>query len=95
MADGRAEGPYGAGSLKAFWRQGLAELRAAVYTDSNIAQPIDGGMYGRETPGGVDDDRKIDPDAQPSLLKRALDSATERFRAQPEREQPSERGREL
>lgn len=38
-------------------RQGLAELRGAVYADSNIAQPTDYGIWGKSTPGETADQR--------------------------------------
>ncbi len=43
----------GAGHLGAMARQGLAELRAAMYPESNIAQPTEYGMAGRPTPQEV------------------------------------------
>lgn len=47
----------GAGSLEAAMRQGLAELRGALYPESNVVQPTPYGMYGTKTPGEVADDR--------------------------------------
>jgi hypothetical protein len=43
-------GKLGAGHMAAMARQGLAELRAALYPESNIAQPTEYGMAGRPTP---------------------------------------------
>jgi hypothetical protein len=41
-------------ALAGYFRQGLAELRAAMpYADSNIAQPTDYGMWGMATQGEV------------------------------------------
>ena len=49
----------GAGHAAAMWRQGLRELRAAVYPESNVAQPPEHGLYGTKTPGEVAQDRRI------------------------------------
>lgn len=48
----------GSGHAKAMARQGLAELRAAFYPNSNIAQPTEYGVFGRETPGEIADGRE-------------------------------------
>ncbi|HEY4310169.1 MAG TPA: hypothetical protein VGN12_12020 [Pirellulales bacterium] len=50
---------FGEGHLKAMGRQGLNELRAAVYTGSNIAQQPEYGLYGTPTPGEIADARRI------------------------------------
>lgn len=41
-------------------RQGVAELRAAFYPESNIAQPTDYGMWGKSTPGETADQRSTE-----------------------------------
>lgn len=43
----------GAGSLEAMGRQGLKELRAALYPDSNIAREAEMGTYGTLTQGEI------------------------------------------
>lgn len=53
MSHNHHEPKFGAGHASAMWRQGLAELRQALYTDSNIAQPPQYGIYGTKTPGEV------------------------------------------
>lgn len=54
-----AQGPkIGSGHASAMFRQGLRELRAALYTDSNLAQPTEYGMAGTLTPGEVADSRR-------------------------------------
>jgi hypothetical protein len=50
----------GAGSLSAMGRQGLNELRAVFFPDSNIAQPTEAGMYGTATPAEVAKSRDTD-----------------------------------
>jgi len=50
----------GAGHASAMFRQGIAELRAAVYPGSNVAQPAQYGLYGTKTPGEVAEARKSD-----------------------------------
>ncbi len=51
----------GSGHANAMLRQGLSELRASLYTGSNIAQQPEYGLYGHQTPGEIADDRKLDP----------------------------------
>lgn len=61
----------GAGHASAMFRQGLAELRAAMYPDSNVAQPAQYGLYGTKTPGEVMQDKELDgrdPDERPSII---------------------------
>lgn len=50
----------GAGHASAMFRQGLSELRAAVFPDSNVAQPPQYGLYGTRTPGEVAEARRAD-----------------------------------
>lgn len=50
----------GAGHVKAMGRQGLRELRGALYPQSNIAQPTEYGVFGTQTPGEVAESRRDD-----------------------------------
>jgi hypothetical protein len=50
----------GSGHFSAWLRQGLREIRAALYPDSNVAQPPEYGLYGTKTPGEVAEDRRGD-----------------------------------
>lgn len=71
MAQDDKKPPIGAGHASAMLRQGLAELRQAVYPDSNVAAQPQYGLYGTRTPGEVMQDRKAegrDPDEEPSAL---------------------------
>lgn len=43
--------------LKAYWRQGINELRNAMYQDTRIAAETDYGIWGRATPGEVSQER--------------------------------------
>ena len=61
----------GSGHANAMLRQGLSELRASLYTGSNIAQQPEYGLYGHQTPGEIADDRKLDPNQPDS--NRSLD----------------------
>jgi hypothetical protein len=54
----------GAGTLGAWFRLGLRELRGALYPESNIAQQTEYGMFGSLTPGEVAAARRDDPDVQ-------------------------------
>ena len=57
MNEQEADVKIGAGHASAMFRQGLSELRAALYTDSNVAQPPQAGMYGTRTQGEVMQER--------------------------------------
>lgn len=50
----------GAGHASAMFRQGLSELRNALYPGSNVAQPAQYGLYGTKTPGEVAEARRED-----------------------------------
>lgn len=65
----------GAGHASAMFRQGLAELRGALYPESNVAQPPQYGIYGTKTPGEVMQEKQAegrDPDEQPSVLEERM-----------------------
>lgn len=71
MARNEPTPKLGAGHASAMFRQGLAELRAATYPESNVAQPTVYGMAGTKTPGEVMQDKQgelRDPDERPSIL---------------------------
>lgn len=52
----------GATALGGYFRQGLAELRAAgPYADSSIAQPTNYAMPGVATPGEITEARRDEP----------------------------------
>ena len=44
--------------MGAMGRQGLRELRAAFYPESNVAQQAEYGIFGTKTPGEVADSRR-------------------------------------
>ncbi|MCA9047676.1 MAG: hypothetical protein KDA89_03045 [Planctomycetaceae bacterium] len=46
-------GKWGGSHAGAMFRQGLRELRAAMYPESNIAQQTEYGIFGTKTPGEV------------------------------------------
>ena len=50
----------GEGHAAAMLRQGLRELRGAMYTQSNVAQSPEYGLYGTRTPGEVAEARRSD-----------------------------------
>jgi hypothetical protein len=56
---------WGAGSFSAWMRQGLKELRAALYPDSPIAREAEMGMYGTVTPSEVVAQRNPDKEKHP------------------------------
>jgi hypothetical protein len=95
MAKDEASPKIGAGHARAMFRQGLAELRAAVYPDSNVAQPTVHGIAGTKTPGEVMQDKQgelRDPDERPSILDERMQQI-EKGNEGPESE-PPERERE-
>ena len=60
MKNEEGQPKIGAGHASAMWRQGLAELRDAMYPDSNVAQPAHYGIYGTVTPGEAQKEREAD-----------------------------------
>lgn len=95
MSENENKPKIGAGHASAMFRQGLAELRGALYADSNVAQPAQYGIYGTKTPGEVMQDKQVearDPDEQPSILEERMKprggerESQERERPEQERE---------
>jgi hypothetical protein len=94
MAQEEMSPKYGAEHASAMFRQGLSELRAALYNESNIAQPPQYGLYGTKTPGEVAEDRgssgrELDEQpsspVEPSQAREPIDSNGP-TRAEPEME---------
>lgn len=50
----------GAGHASAMLRQGLRELRATLYPESNVSHQAEYGIYGTRTPGEVAESRRQD-----------------------------------
>jgi len=50
----------GEGHLAAMGRQGLREVRNALYPESNVSQQPEYGLYGTRTPGEVAEARRDD-----------------------------------
>lgn len=93
MAREESTQKIGAGHASAMFRQGLAELRGALYPESNVAQPTVYGIYGTKTPGEVMQDKQgdvRDPDERPSILDERMKVAERDGREQ----EPPERERE-
>jgi len=80
----KATGKIGDGHLRAMAKQGLEELRAALYPGSNIAQPTGYGVFGKETPGEVAMQREgPDADQEPkSVVGERLEAVDARWDAQ-------------
>ena len=74
----------GEGHLSAMGRQGIRELRGAMYTESNVAQPAEYGIYGTKTPGEVaearrPDERELEEEGQGrSIVDERLEAAKDR-----------------
>lgn len=86
---------WGSENLSAMGRQGLSELRGAMYADSNVAQPPQPGIYGTKSQGEVADSRRADgaerdhePASQLESKLQELDAQQEREAPEPEREEP-------
>lgn len=84
----------GSEHLAAMGRQGLRELRAAMYPNSNVAQQPEYGLYGTTTPGEItaarrEDARDLEGDASPaSTLESRLQQIASRNEPEPQREPP-------
>ncbi len=75
---GQKDPKIGAGHADAMLRQGLAELRAALYPESNVAQPPQMGLYGTATQREVYDGKQADteePASAPSTVDERLSNA--------------------
>jgi hypothetical protein len=57
MASQRQAPKFGQGHASAMFRQGLSELRASLYAESNVAQPPQVGLYGTPPQGEVMQER--------------------------------------
>ena len=74
----------GEGHISAMGRQGIRELRAAMYPESNVAQPAEYGIYGTKTPGEVaearrPDERDLEEEGQGrSIVDERLEQAKDR-----------------
>lgn len=83
----------GAGHASAMFRQGLAELRGAMYQQSNVAQPTQFGIYGVATPQEIvqaKQDESRDPDERPSILSEKLKEAEQQRETDREPEPPQQ-----
>lgn len=103
-----AQPKIGAGHASAMWRQGLAELRGALYNEGTVAQPTQYGIYGTKTPGEVAKDREGDGvaptqdqtqgqsrDQEPaSVVDQSVQRAQDRAAQRDPREHEGNRGRE-
>ncbi len=71
-------GKIGDGHVSAMGRQGLKELRSALYTQSNVASPTEYGVYGTKTPGEVADSREGSKELDEEKSSDLLNSMVER-----------------
>lgn len=73
-----SQSKIGAGHAEAMFRQGLRELRGALYAESNVAQQPEYGLYGTRTPGEVAESRRSDGkelEEEPGVLGSRLQEA--------------------
>lgn len=78
--------------FSAWLRQGLRELRAAFYPESNVAQPAEYGLYGTKTPGEVAEARReveLEPDAGVSNQESALNRTVREAESRAGHEEPT------
>lgn len=78
----------GDGHAGAMFRQGFSELRGALYTDSNVAQPTEYGMYATKLPSEIAEERRGAPEQGPTLeqhVKRATAKVARGFEKTAER----------
>lgn len=68
----RGQGKIGSGHLRAMGKLGLAEIRGALYPSSNVAQPTEYGVFGKETPAEISQLREHNRDEEPSILGERL-----------------------
>jgi hypothetical protein len=71
----------GSGHLAGMARQGLRELRGALYADSNVAQQPDYGLYGMSTPGEVAQARQAETPTLEEERGSTLDSRVQHAEA--------------
>ena len=90
----------GTGHASAMLRQGLRELRGALYNESNVAQQPEYGLYGTMTPGEIGESRRSYPapeldDAQrASPLQQSMQQAESRAQDRsPERDRSLDQDR--
>lgn len=89
----------GAGHAQAWLRQGLKELRGALYPESNVAQPAEYGLYGTRTPGEVAESRREDAkdmeEEKPSILADREQYAATRASEEKDRDHRTRDSRDL
>jgi hypothetical protein len=82
--------------FSAWMRQGLRELRAVFYPDSNVAQQPEYGLYGTKTPGEVAEDRRETPrDLEDEAPKENDSVLADRMRQADDRRGRDDRGMDL
>lgn len=91
MSNESSERKIGEGHASAFFRQGLRELRAALYPDSNVAQPPELGLYGTLTPGEIAEARR----STPALEEEKADSPLQQSLRQAETRTPERETRDM
>lgn len=85
----------GAEHASAMWRQGLREMRAAFYPESNVSQPAEYGVYGTKTPGEVAQDRRADArDPEDGTAMGRASSLEHRFRLAEARAERADQNRD-
>lgn len=52
--------PAGKEHVRAMGRMGLAEIRGMLYPDSNVAQPIEQGIWGTKTTSEIAEDKRLE-----------------------------------
>ncbi|MBX3357350.1 MAG: hypothetical protein KF745_02870 [Phycisphaeraceae bacterium] len=76
---GKSRPKFGAGSLEAMGRQGLKEIRAAIFPESNIARDAEMGTFGTLTHGEVADQKHDERSAEGRETDRHVSVLDERM----------------
>ena len=88
MSQNKPTPKIGAGHAQAAFRQGLSELRNALYPESTVAnRSAELGLYGTALPSEVSEQRKADPDKTAAEKDSVLNRHDYGRPPQPERDQ--------
>lgn len=97
MANEQQGGKIGEGHAHAMLRQGLREVRGALYNDSNVAQQPELGLYGTMTPGEIAESRRqsvapaFEEEKDASPLQQSMRQAETRSQNRDDRDRGLER----
>lgn len=88
MAEEINESKIGDGHAAAMFRQGLSELRGALYNESNVAQHPQYGLYGTPVPGEIAEARGGEVREQSAEPMSVVEDRLKTAELQPEPREP-------